>query len=251
MGGVQLPALVEFIDQSDEGYAFWYPLWGVINGAIFAYAGWQGPVKGKPMAICVLVSGTLNIIAVGAIGFVMVLWSSICDGISAVGSSCAGQACRVDGVDYDCTTLCGDSGADCCAAAPYEPATCPPGYSPSANPTDYSSCPNYGCTADTPSSTPPEPSQTDDCADLEDHCDLMGLLTLLCIIRFVLILICLITSCMGLCCFTPPQAAMQPQVQMQAVVTTGQVVTQGQPVQAVVMAPAQAVPMEQPMAKAP
>ena len=44
---------------------------------------------------------------------------------------------------------------------------------------------------------------------------------------------------------------MQPQVQMQAVVQTGQVVTQGQPVQAVVMAPAQAVPMEQPMAKAP
>ena len=44
---------------------------------------------------------------------------------------------------------------------------------------------------------------------------------------------------------------MQPQVQMQAVVTTGQVVTQGQPVQAVVMAPAQAVPMEQPMANAP
>ena len=43
---------------------------------------------------------------------------------------------------------------------------------------------------------------------------------------------------------------MQPQVQMQAV-QTGQVVTQGQPVQAVVMAPAQAVPMEQPMAKAP
>ena len=79
----------------------------------------------------------------------------------------------------------------------------------------------------------------------------MGLLTLLCIIRFVLILICLITSCMGICCFTPPQAAMQPQVQMQAVVQTGQVVTQAQPVQAVVMAPAQAVPMEQPMAKAP
>ena len=81
---------------------------------------------------------------------------------------------------------------------------------------------------------------------------MMGLLTLLCIVRFVLMLICLITSCMGLCCFTAPQAAMmQPQVQMQAVVQTGQVVTQGQPVQAVVMAPAQAVPMEQPMAKAP
>eukprot|EP01045_Picozoa_sp_COSAG04_P009329 COSAG04_NODE_537_length_12906_cov_3.938705_5_plen_212_part_00 len=211
------------------------------------------------MAICVLVSGTLNIITVGAIGFVMVLWSSICDGISdAVGSSCAGQACSVGDVDYDCTTLCGDSGMDCCAAAPGEPAACPPGYSPSANPTDYTECwpggggrVNYNCTADTPFSTPPEPSETDDCADLEDHCDLMGLLTLLCIVRFVLILICLITSCMGLCCFTPPQAAMQPQVQMQAVVTTGQVVTQGQPVQAVVMAPAQAVPMEQPMAKAP
>ena len=44
---------------------------------------------------------------------------------------------------------------------------------------------------------------------------------------------------------------MQPELQMQAVVTTGQVVTKGQPVQAAVMAPAQAVPMEQPMANAP
>ena len=32
---LQLPALVEYIDQSDEGYAFWYPLWGIVNGAIF------------------------------------------------------------------------------------------------------------------------------------------------------------------------------------------------------------------------
>ena len=149
---LQLPALVEFIDQSDEGYALWYPLWGVVNGAIFAYAGWQGPVKGKPMAICVLVSGTFNIIAVGAIGFVMVLWSSICDGISdAIGSSCAGQACRVGDAEYNCETFCGDFGADCCAASADgfsgEPATCPPGYTPSAYPTDYSSCPNYNCTA--------------------------------------------------------------------------------------------------------
>ena len=115
----------------------------------------------------------------------------------------------------------------------------------------YGGRPNYNCTADTLFSTPPEPSQTDDCADLEDHCSKIGLLTLLCIVRFVLILICLITSCMGLCCFTPPQAAMQPHVQMQAAVTNGQVGTKGQPVQAAVMAPAQAVPMEQPMANAP
>ena len=154
---MQLAALVEFIDQ---GYAFWYPLWGVTNGAIFAYAGCQGPVEGNPMAICVLVSGILNF-------------------------SLSRKEVR------------------------------------------------------------------DDCTELEDHCDMMGLFTVLCIVRFVLILICLITACMGLCCFTAPQAAMQPQLQMQAVVQTGQVVTQGQPVQAVVMAPAQAVPMEQPMAKAP
>ena len=62
---------------------------------------------------------------------------------------------------------CLDSGNDCCASFPSEPAQCSNGYYPSTQPTSFSNCPNYQCL---PYSTLGVTTTTAVCTDTNSDC---------------------------------------------------------------------------------
>ena len=70
-------------------------------------------------------------------------------------------------------------------------------------------------------------------AGVKDFCDMMTLLTLSAFLRFVVTLVLLVSSCMGVCCLNTGAVAVQPVVMMAPM--------QGQPAMVVVAQPAMVV----------
>jgi hypothetical protein len=122
------------VASGDGGYGVWYPGSGLLNGVLFAVAGFQGvrenrrscspqpvlsaaatdqlcyvrararaalpprlspparllqPESGKPVSIAALILGSIQIAAVGVVGFFTVLFSSLCDAYDEYENHCA------------------------------------------------------------------------------------------------------------------------------------------------------------------
>eukprot|EP01045_Picozoa_sp_COSAG04_P007982 COSAG04_NODE_433_length_14482_cov_11.959466_6_plen_222_part_00 len=67
----------------------------------------------------------------------------------AICSAAGAQLCTGRSVPVAFRGQCRDEGNDCCANDNQgEPASCPPGFSPTAQPTSWDDCPNYECVPD-------------------------------------------------------------------------------------------------------
>lgn len=182
----------------------------------------EGDCAGKGWMIAAMVLAIIQLLMVGWFGFIGVVLATVCEGVDDAldTSNCLYECHDQYGLHSEgsCTSPAGQPNEyDCCASMDWgEAQTCEDGFT-----------------------VVPATEEAKDA--VRNFCDLMGLMTLTAIVRFVLVMIIAVSSCCAVCC-APAASTATPAAAPYGVPTVqaGAAV----PVAAGVAMPVQPIPMQ-------